>query len=179
MPHDIKHTLFKLQPISEIGFKIPVQSSESTKYRRHSTLRGPTQHDNACDTTTARVKHWPQWTHKIQLLYIKSSNKRPWDTFLVTTPPQIGTLFNRYPWAPEKFDSFLNILRPRYIYWGHHFADDILKCIFLNEKVYISLKILLKSATVLLIYWGFFGRTIWLAPVPVNSLRPSDAYMRK
>ena len=37
---------------------------------------------------------------------------------------------------------FINILRP----WqnGRHFADDIFKCIFLNENAWISLKISLK-----------------------------------
>ena len=36
----------------------------------------------------------------------------------------------------------VNTLRPRQN--GRHFADDIFKCIFLNEKVYISIKISLK-----------------------------------
>ena len=36
----------------------------------------------------------------------------------------------------------LNTLRPRQN--CHHFADDIFKCIFLNENVWISLKISLK-----------------------------------
>ena len=36
----------------------------------------------------------------------------------------------------------LNTLRPRQN--GHRFPDDIFKCIFLNEKVWISLKISLK-----------------------------------
>ena len=36
---------------------------------------------------------------------------------------------------------FFNTLRPRHN--GRYFADDIFKCIFVNEKVWISLKILL------------------------------------
>ena len=36
-----------------------------------------------------------------------------------------------------------NTLRPRQC--GRHFADDILKCIFLNENIWISIKISLKS----------------------------------
>ena len=36
----------------------------------------------------------------------------------------------------------LNTLRPRQN--GHHFADDIFKCIFLNENVWIPIKISLK-----------------------------------
>ena len=35
-----------------------------------------------------------------------------------------------------------NTLRPRQN--GHHFADDIFKCIFFNENVWISLKITLR-----------------------------------
>ena len=38
----------------------------------------------------------------------------------------------------------INTLRPRQN--GCHFADDILKCIFLNENVWIPIKISLKSA---------------------------------
>ena len=38
--------------------------------------------------------------------------------------------------------SFINTLRPRQN--GRHFADDIFKCIFLNENVWISIKISLK-----------------------------------
>ena len=36
----------------------------------------------------------------------------------------------------------VNTLRPRQN--GHHFADDIFKCIFLNENAWISIKISLK-----------------------------------
>ena len=39
-------------------------------------------------------------------------------------------------------DSFVNSLRPRQN--GRHFADDIFKCIFLNENVWIPIKISLK-----------------------------------
>ena len=39
-------------------------------------------------------------------------------------------------------DSTLNTLRPRQN--GRHFADDIVKCIFLNENVWIPIKISLK-----------------------------------
>ena len=46
--------------------------------------------------------------------------------------------------APSRFivDWTLNTLRPRQN--GRHFADDIYKCIFLNEHVWISIKISLK-----------------------------------
>ena len=43
---------------------------------------------------------------------------------------------NRHIWV------WLNTLRPRQN--GRHFADDVFKCIFLNENVWILLKILLK-----------------------------------
>ena len=38
--------------------------------------------------------------------------------------------------------ALINTLRPRQN--GRHFADDIFKCIFLNEGVWISIKISLK-----------------------------------
>ena len=42
-------------------------------------------------------------------------------------------------WFPCLSDSWLSTLRPRQN--GRHFADDIFKCIFLNENVWISIKI--------------------------------------
>ena len=38
--------------------------------------------------------------------------------------------------------KWVNTLRPRQN--GHHFADDIFKCIFLNESIWISIEISLK-----------------------------------
>ena len=38
--------------------------------------------------------------------------------------------------------EYFNTLRPRQN--GRHFPDNIFKCIFLNENIYISIKILLK-----------------------------------
>ena len=38
--------------------------------------------------------------------------------------------------------TFIKTLRPRY--YGHHFADDTFKCIFLNENISIPIKISLK-----------------------------------
>ena len=46
-----------------------------------------------------------------------------------------------------------NTLRPRQN--GHHFPDDIFKCIFFNENVWISLKISLK-----------FVPNIWINSIP-------------
>ena len=41
--------------------------------------------------------------------------------------------------------SFINTLRPRQV--GGHFPDDVFKCIFLNENIWISIKISLKFVT--------------------------------
>ena len=46
-----------------------------------------------------------------------------------------------YP-SPSALFTF-NTVRPRQ--HGHHFADDIFKCFFLNENVWISIKISLKD----------------------------------
>ena len=42
----------------------------------------------------------------------------------------------------KRQNTEVNTLRPRQD--GHHFPDDIFKCIFLNENLYISIKISLK-----------------------------------
>ena len=42
----------------------------------------------------------------------------------------------------QRLGSLFNTLRPRQD--GRHFADDIFKCIFFNEKVWIPIKISLK-----------------------------------
>ena len=46
------------------------------------------------------------------------------------------------PWGFKTLSSLVNTLRPKQN--GRHFADDILKCIFLNENVWIPKKISLK-----------------------------------
>ena len=43
---------------------------------------------------------------------------------------------------PDQLDPWINTLRPRHN--GRHFADDIFKCIFLNENAWIPIKISLK-----------------------------------
>ena len=45
-------------------------------------------------------------------------------------------------WFPWQQLSCLNTLRPREN--GRHFADDIFKCIFMNENLWITIKISLK-----------------------------------
>ena len=45
---------------------------------------------------------------------------------------------------PPAWMSRFSMMKPRQN--GRHFLDDILKCIFLNEKVWSSMKILLKLA---------------------------------
>ena len=66
---------------------------------------------------------------------------------------QVGYPGNTYPplnqllwliWCDWTISTSLNSLRPRQN--GRHFADDVLKCIFLNENVWISLKISLTFA---------------------------------
>ena len=42
-------------------------------------------------------------------------------------------------WRDQAYLACLNTLRPRQI--GRHFPDDIFKCIFVSENVWISLKI--------------------------------------
>ena len=55
-------------------------------------------------------------------------------------PPNLLNRVHSWHVSPQ-----LNTLRPRQN--GRHFADDIFKCIFLNENAWISLKISLKFVT--------------------------------
>ena len=95
----------------------------------------------------------------------------------------------------------INTLRPRQN--GRIFPDDIFKCIFLNENVYISIKISLKfvpkghinytPAVVQIMAWCWPGNKLLSEPVMVsllthicvtqpqwiNSLWPSDAICRQ
>ena len=57
-------------------------------------------------------------------------------------PPVVGNRWWGHDPAVANISSCLNTLRPRQD--GHYFADDVLKCIFLNENVWISPKISLK-----------------------------------
>ena len=72
------------------------------------------------------------------------SLKSPWISFLEKCGNHVYMLWwsskkaNGWGWHP----SNVNTLRPRQN--GRHFPDDILKCIFLNENVWISIKISLK-----------------------------------
>ena len=54
----------------------------------------------------------------------------------------LGSMSGKYHWVCQTWVTWLNTLRPRQN--GRHFADDIFKCIFLNENAWISLKISLK-----------------------------------
>ena len=52
---------------------------------------------------------------------------------------------SKYKWCEHEVfieEHALNTLRPRQ--YGRRFADDVFKCIFSNENIWISLKILLK-----------------------------------
>ena len=76
--------------------------------------------------------------------------------------------------------EWVNLLRPRQ--QGRHFPDDILKCIFLNENTWISIKISLKfvpkgpinniPALVQIMAWRRPG------PKPLSVPMITDAYMR-
>ena len=55
----------------------------------------------------------------------------------------LATKFGFVPdWSNCKYGVWLNTLRPRQN--GRHFPDDIFKCIFLNENVWIPIQISLK-----------------------------------
>ena len=55
-------------------------------------------------------------------------------------PVKLMSFWSRLCWCPLHRD--INTLRPRQN--GRHFADDIFKCIFLNEIAWIPIKISLK-----------------------------------
>ena len=73
---------------------------------------------------------------------------------------------------------WLNTLRPRRK--GRHFADDVFKCIFLNENIWISLMISLKfvpnvpinniPALVQIMAWGRSGDKPLSEPIMVSIL---------
>ena len=52
------------------------------------------------------------------------------------------TVHGQFAFSYQTLRTLLNTLRPRQD--GRHFADDILKCIFLNENVWIPIEISLK-----------------------------------
>ena len=62
--------------------------------------------------------------------------------FLVKKKPFYKAIWISVFGVPGTYKHVLNTLRPRQD--GRYFADDVLKCIFLNENVWISLKIPLK-----------------------------------
>ena len=79
--------------------------------------------------------------------------------------------------------EWVNTLGPRQN--GRHFADDIFKCIFMNQNIWISIKISLKfvpkcpinniPALVQIMAWRRPGDKPLSAPMMVKS---TDAYMR-
>ena len=78
----------------------------------------------------------------------------PWSLspYDVTRPQWVNVLIFRpcltevntaeFAFTLAKSSKHLNTLRPRQN--GRHFADDIFKCVFLNENVWIPIKITLK-----------------------------------
>ena len=85
-------------------------------------------------------------------------------------------------WAPQ-LDILLSILSPRQK--RRHFADDIFKCNFLNENVWIPIKSSLKfvpqspvnniPALVQIMFWRRTGERPLSEPMMTHF---SDAYMR-
>ena len=62
-----------------------------------------------------------------------------WLRIKISHTTVLSVLWESHTW---KGGLFFNTLRPRQN--GRHFADDIFKCIFLNENVWIPIKISLK-----------------------------------
>ena len=62
--------------------------------------------------------------------------------FLNSDALKIIEIIPRRRQGPDYRTAYLNTLRPRQN--GRHFPDDAFKCIFLNENVWISIKISLK-----------------------------------
>ena len=78
-------------------------------------------------------------------LKVKYQNNVFWVTFYKRLTPRIKTfswnVVSDCEWCHHVYSatrSVLNILKPRQN--GRHFPDDISKCIFVNENVWISLK---------------------------------------
>ena len=76
------------------------------------------------------LTHWGRVTHicVVKLTIIASDNG--------LSPPSYKPIISGYSTINTKT---VNTLRPRHN--GRHFADDIFKCIFLNENVWIPIKI--------------------------------------
>ena len=72
----------------------------------------------------------------VNFLFVKVN----WCVMIAITLPRFFVFATGTATLSQRF----NTLRPRQN--GRHFADDILKCIFLNENVWISIKISLKFA---------------------------------
>ena len=74
---------------------------------------------------------WHPWCYRWNSLFIptrRTSTVQPWE---------LGNASNVIPHYSSKAE--FNTLRPKQN--GRHFADDIFKCIFLNENAWISVKI--------------------------------------
>ena len=80
----------------------------------------------------------------IALHYIFSVLRQGFDHQTLYPNPSPTMLHNSICGIPQGplLNPLLNTLRPRQN--GRHFADDILKCIFLNENVWIPIEISLK-----------------------------------
>ena len=101
---------------------------------------------------------------------------------LLSHGPQYATLFCLINISPSRYPNPLNILRPRRN--GCQFSDHIFGCIFMNETVWISIKMSMKFVTK--VQWTVFQHWIklWLGAGQVTSRYLnqwwliSDAYRR-
>ena len=89
---------------------------------------------------------WPTRGEKLQQLHCYHPFSDSRDTYLTKThyenySPKMVPTNPTGSWT-IKYINILNTLRPRQN--GRHFADDIFKCIFLNENVWIPIEISLK-----------------------------------
>ena len=73
---------------------------------------------------------------------ILSCNQSVWSRWFGLLGKLLGRKGVALEWCTLRLRETMNTLRPRQD--GRHFPDDIIKCIFLNENVQISIKIPLK-----------------------------------
>ena len=84
-----------------------------------------------------------QWVNTDKLRKLAVNRLCVCSSSLGTTPYNISR--SSHYWSDIGTNNYLNLLRPSQN--GRHFADDIFKCIFLDENVWIRIKISLKFIT--------------------------------
>ena len=115
--------------------------------------------------TAGKISTWPAWKSLAQLGTHQHKCVRPW-----LTSNALGTRarLNGKPWCIQ---TYINTLRQRQ--GGCQFSDDIFKCIFLNETVWISIKISLTFVSkgtqwTILQHWLVWFR-LWLVAGKATS----------